>query len=131
MVGGLGVPHPWWMARKPYKKLREKHPGHYLRDWREAKGLSQERVAERVGMSVPQVSKIENGKQGYRQETLEQFAKALGCGPADLLRPPHAPENELALYIMALSEKRRQRALKALKAIFEGEDESPAQPKVA
>lgn len=119
------------MPRKPYRKERKKHPGHYIREWRETLDLSQERVAERVGLSVPQVSKIENGKQGYRQDTLELFANALGCSPADLLRPPHAPENELARYVMALSDKRRQRALKALQAIFEGDEEPASKPKVA
>lgn len=117
MVMDFPLLHPAFMARKPYKKARDKHPGHWIREWREAKDLSQERLAERVGLSVPQVSKIENGKQGYRQDTLEQFAAAMGLEPADLLRPPHAPKDELAAYVMGLSEKRRKRALRVLQAL--------------
>lgn len=133
MAGVLGLPDARGMPRKPYKKDRRKHPGHYIREWRESLELSQERVAERVGMSVPQVSKIENGKQGYRQETLELFANALGCEPADLLRPPNAPKDELAMYVMALSEKRRKRALAVLKALMATEppEDEPGQAKVA
>ena len=81
--------------------------------------MTQERLAARVEMSVPQVSKIENGKQGYRQEALQALAEALNCEPADLLRPPPASwEDELRVYIAKLDSDRAARALRILQTAF-------------
>lgn len=119
--GVYGSAYHFPMPRKSNKKPEKRHPGHYIREWRESLELSQEAVAERVGLSIPQVSKIENGRQGYRQNTLELFAKAFKRAPADLLRPPNADESDLGLYITMLPDKRRKRALKVLKAILADE----------
>ena len=92
-------------------------PGHYLKEWREFRGLSQEQVALRVELSVPQVSKLENGKQGYRQDTLENFANAYDCAAADLLNPPPTSETtEFSFFIRHFDAKRIAQALRILRA---------------
>lgn len=58
---------------------------HHIKAWRKFRGLSQERLADRVGMSVSSISQLETGKQGYTQATLEALADAMQCEPGDLL----------------------------------------------
>lgn len=84
------------MGRAPYQIVRPNDRGHFIPEWRVHMGLTQEQVAERADMSVPQISKIENGKRAYRQSTLERLAFALGCQPKNLLEPPPSHRNELA-----------------------------------
>lgn len=69
-----GVPHP-----KPQK------PRYYFKEWRKKAGLTQEQLAERVGMTASSISQLEHGKQGFTDTTLEAMAWALNCEPADLL----------------------------------------------
>ncbi len=45
---------------------------------REAQGLTTTQLAERVGISQAQISRLENGKQGFRSATLSKIANALG-----------------------------------------------------
>jgi DNA-binding XRE family transcriptional regulator len=46
---------------------------------RYARGLKQTEVAERMGVSVNQVSMIENGKRGRTLVVLEAYAEAVGA----------------------------------------------------
>jgi DNA-binding Xre family transcriptional regulator len=66
---------------------------HFIREWRQAKGLTQEQLAERIGITKSYLSKIETGKKRYDQPFLEATAEALSCEPADLIvRNPEDPE---------------------------------------
>ena len=113
-------PYPRVQMRRPYRKEKPRQSGHYIGEWRIFRNLTQERLADRVGLSVPQVSKIENGSQGYRQDTLQAFAEALGCEPADLLRPPPTSQaDELRAYVDKLDQERAARALKLLHTAFD------------
>lgn len=77
------------MARKRSEKvisrLKDKTVRHFIREWREHRGFTQERLADRVDLSVSSISQLESGDQGYRQATLEALADALSCEPGDLL----------------------------------------------
>ena len=54
--------------------------GDRLRDLRKAKGLSQDDLAERVGLSKQQLYRIENGKSANPgADLLVQLAKELEC----------------------------------------------------
>lgn len=65
----------------------------YLCEWREHRHLTQEQLADRIGISRVMVSKIERGLNPYHQAFLEAAALALMCEPADLLvRDPSKPE---------------------------------------
>lgn len=56
-----------------------------MKEWRAYRGLTQEQLAERVGMAVSNISQLEQGRQGYSQEGLEALADALQCDPGQLL----------------------------------------------
>lgn len=72
-------------------KKQKKRPT-YIKAWRKHRGLTQEQLAERVGVDRSYVNKIENGKKRYDQPFLEAAADALGCEPADLImRDPSEP----------------------------------------
>lgn len=59
--------------------------GHFIREWRLHRELTQEQMAERVGIDKSYLSKIENGKKRYDQPFLEAAAEVLRCTPADLI----------------------------------------------
>ena len=48
---------------------------------REKLGITTTQLAKRVGISQAQISRLENGKQGFRSKTLDRIAKALGVKP--------------------------------------------------
>ena len=53
---------------------------------RKAKGISQEELAEKVGITPANLSILKNNKaKAIRFSTLEALCKALDCRPADLL----------------------------------------------
>lgn len=56
-----------------------------MRRYRLAAGLSQEAVAERMGVDRAYVSGIERGKQNATLLTIWQASQALGIRPVDLL----------------------------------------------
>jgi transcriptional regulator with XRE-family HTH domain len=69
---------------------------HFIREWREFRELTQQQLADRISailriddISKATISRIEDLKQGYTQDSLEAIADALGTHPAALLtRPP-------------------------------------------
>lgn len=61
--------------------------GHLLKDARMAKGLTQEELAFRAGMSVPYLSEIERGRSSPSLTMLVDLAVALEIHLADLVRP--------------------------------------------
>ena len=60
-----------------------------LREWREHRGLSIRRLAEKAGVAFPSVYRIEAGKMSPTVAMLEKLAKALGIHTRDLF-----PEKE-------------------------------------
>ena len=52
---------------------------------REGRGLSTISLARRVDISQAQISRLENGKQGFRSSTLLKIAEALEIPPFFLL----------------------------------------------
>ena len=58
---------------------------YFFHEWRTHRKLTQQRLAERVGVSTSSVSQLENDKQGFTNSTLEAYAEALSCEPGDLL----------------------------------------------
>ncbi|MDT2019472.1 helix-turn-helix transcriptional regulator [Methylocella sp. CPCC 101449] len=53
---------------------------------RQKKGLTQEAVAERSGISQQYLSGLERGQRNPTVITLYELARALGVSPVDLLR---------------------------------------------
>ena len=58
-----------------------------IRKLREAKGITQEELADAVGMMRSNISRIEAAKHCPTLETLERIAKALKVSVADLMVP--------------------------------------------
>jgi transcriptional regulator with XRE-family HTH domain len=84
----------------------------YLREWLDYRGLTAERLADRLEVSKGQISKLINGKQRYNQDWLEMIAFALDCDVPDLYRPPEAPTaNEL---LSRMTPEAKETALKLL-----------------
>lgn len=87
---------------------RKKLP-HFIRQWRKHRGLSQEKLAERLGMSAANLSRVESGKQPYTQQLLEAVAEELQTDPASLLmRDPLKPEAIWSLWDQAKPAQRVQ-----------------------
>ena len=53
---------------------------------RKSKGVTQQQLAEQIGMSVVAIAYIETGKRWARLGTLNKIAKALKVNVADLFR---------------------------------------------
>ncbi len=69
------------MLSKPRKQYRRT----YIREWRLHRGLTLERLAERIDMQASALSYLERGQSGYTQGTLELIAEALETDPASLM----------------------------------------------
>lgn len=81
------------MGKKVVSRLKPPRRGHYIREWRTFRNMTQERLAGLVDLSISSISQLENGTQGYSQPTLEALAHALNCQPGELLmRNPSDPE---------------------------------------
>lgn len=82
---------------------------HYIKEWRKFRQLTQEQLAERIGIDKSYLSKIENGKKRYDQPFLEAAATALRCEPGDLIiRNPIDPEGIWSIWDQLEATERRQ-----------------------
>ena len=68
--------------------------GARIREVRKARQLSQERLAEKVGLEPKQISRIEGGKSSPSMDTLEAIARELQVEMKDLLDYQHLQEEE-------------------------------------
>lgn len=59
-----------------------------LRIWRNARGLSQEELADRAGINRGYMSDLENGRYSATIVMIGKLAEALAIEPAELLRLP-------------------------------------------
>lgn len=109
------------MATKVTPRLKRPPPTFYFRAWRKYRGLTQEQLAELVGLATSSVSQIETGAQGFTNSTLIAFADALKCDPGDLLS--RDPKIEDAIYelnkiLRLASATDRARALRVVREMF-------------
>ena len=68
--------------RKPVP-IRKRH---YVKEWREFRGLNQEQLADRVGRSRGLISQIESGSTALTEDMIFALADAFSCEPWDLFR---------------------------------------------
>ena len=59
----------------------DKNFGKILRAFRKKNKLTQEELAERLGISLKYISRIENGNNGVKTETLIKYMNILGITP--------------------------------------------------
>lgn len=87
--------HNFGMARKKAPPLKTREPNR-VRELRTSLGWTQAKLAEKTGLSVPSISQIESGKQGFSDDSRVALAKALRCDPADLMPPD--PDSLTAIF---------------------------------
>jgi transcriptional regulator with XRE-family HTH domain len=69
--------------------------GQRVRELRDAKGWSQDALADKAGLHRTHISLIENAKREVQLDTVEKLAAALGVEPPELFRTPSAePRSE-------------------------------------
>jgi len=56
-----------------------------IAEWRTARGLTQEQLADLVGAHFTTINRIENGKQGLSQKWIEKLSKVLEVNAFDLM----------------------------------------------
>jgi transcriptional regulator with XRE-family HTH domain len=100
------------------KNSSRKYQRTFLREWRDYRNLTIDRLSERVEISGATISRIERGLQPYSQPILEALADALGCGVADLIaHPPAQKDGELLDLVRSLPTERREQIKKIIKAL--------------
>ncbi len=77
------------MAREPSKL--EGVVRRRIREVRQERGLTQEELCERAGISVDAISRIEGGSRVPTLATLDRIATALGVSPVTFLEGVAAP----------------------------------------
>lgn len=73
------------MTKRPVPHPKKQRRRIFLAEWREYRNLTQEALADRVGMSVSNISQLERGLQGYSDDGLEKLGWALRCEPGHIL----------------------------------------------
>ncbi len=103
--------------------FKPERPGHFIKQWRKYRGMTQATLAERLDMSEGNLSMLENGKVNYTQPVLERIAEELRCAPGDLImRDPKAGGFIWDIWD-GLKPETRRRATKIVQALAE-EDEA-------
>lgn len=83
---------------------RQNWIGYRVASWRRVQDMSQQGLADTMGVSREYISMIENGRRAVtRRATVDALADALGIGPEDLTGQPVRPltRAEHAVYTMA------------------------------
>lgn len=92
-------------------------PRHFIKEWRKFRHLSQEALAERMGLTHGAVGQVERGDVKYSQDFLEAAAEQLECSPADLLmRNPLDAEAPWSIW-SALKPEQKKQAIRLLEAL--------------
>lgn len=92
--------------------------GNRIRELFEAKGLTAEDLADRVGTSATQIRRLANGSRRLTEDWMRRIARALDVRPADLLREAALADltNDLEPAAEALNGLAKALASRGLKA---------------
>lgn len=88
--------------------------GENLRKIRISKGLTQEEVALRSGLSQGYINQLESGKRTFTQKSLEQIAEALNIPIIDFFKREFKKEEEKPLGIREEATKYKYKKKKSL-----------------
>ena len=88
-----------------------------LKRFRSFHGLSQAELAEKIDISIPFLSDVENGRKWVSPATLVKFADALGIEPHELFKPAEMPLPAVSLALNKWSEEVIQAVTKTVKGI--------------
>lgn len=90
----------------------DKNFGKILKDFRIKKGFTQEQLSEKLGISLKYISRIENGYNGIKTQTLINYMNLLGIMPntiyQNLISNPDVAKNiELSEKLNTLSDNKK------------------------
>ena len=107
----------------------------YIRNRREALGLSQEKIAEEMGVSAMAISRWENTGVCTLQD-LGRLAELLQCKPAELVVGPErthtlSPEEEALLLQYRAVSSGEQRSIATLARALAEQHSRPGMPRAA
>ena len=90
----------------------DKNFGKILRDFRIKNKLTQEQLSEKLGISLKYISRIENGNNGVKTQTLINYMNILGITPNTIYAPfvtnPEAAKNiKISEKISSLSDDKK------------------------
>ena len=88
---------------------------HYLKEWRQKRGMTQEDLAEALKTSKGEVSRYERGERTLSLLIQFRLMRALNITPAQFFTPPDARSADALL--AGLSPDERDRYLAALEAL--------------
>lgn len=71
--------------------------GANLKRYRNYRKFSQAELAEKLDISIPFLSDVENGRKWISPNTLVKFASALNIEPYELFKPENASSTEMAI----------------------------------
>lgn len=129
-----------YVGQRENMRTMQNRPKHYLRAWRKHRGLSIEGAIERakellsdrviaegeegdmrrLGLSQPNISRIERGDLPYGQPLLEILAEVYGTDPASLImRDPGDPEGIWSIMDQVPAAE-RPRFLKVISGVVDG-----------
>jgi transcriptional regulator with XRE-family HTH domain len=97
--------------------------GARLREVRTARGFTQERLADAIGVRTATISRFENGQVGFSISTLGDLADALGVSVATLVDADLAHvevQDPAVLQLLALPHGVRERAAALALALVRG-----------
>ena len=66
-------------------------PRPYLREWREARGMTQQGLAQAAGLTVSDLARYETSERGMRMEILFALMEALDLTPLYFFTHPDEP----------------------------------------
>lgn len=86
--------------------------GNILREFRIKSGFTQEQISEQLGISLKYISRIENGNNGVKTQTLINYMNILGINPdtlySEFITNPEVKENiKLSEKINSLSKEKK------------------------
>ena len=78
----------------------KKKLGVRIQEIRKSKNMTQEKLAEVIGLNVPNLSNIERGKKFVSAETLEKIIKALNINESELFDFAHIKSRDELLNLI-------------------------------
>lgn len=96
--------------------------GARIREVRKSRQLSQEKLAEKVGVEPKQISRIEGGKSSPSMDTLEAIARELQVEMKDLLDYQHLIDGNIEAKVLQLfnlmDDKTKKLAFRLLRTLI-------------
>lgn len=89
----------------------------YLSEWRENRGLTQQQLGDRLGVTDVTVSRWETGRALLNTNVLAAISEALNIEPQDMYRHPDQPSADALLRDQPV--EIRDQAIKLIRALRE------------